>query len=446
MAANKIVIGDIQTAIDNGLLKCKITENRRYYEFDPINYTLKSGKSAVWIIRVSLYSSNDKRVKLKPELLTAELSGYAKIEVENSQAGGKVREFEPEIVSQGKNIGRANETNVLSQAIKNANSKYNKQLQKSDVGIDSYMKPLMLVKKLGENKDSTLSNYDDITVQIKFNGIRMGACYYDGKVRLYSRGLKPYDMPKIEKALTVLFKQINIDNLYLDGEAYIEGKPLNFISGEARKEGDSDLSFYVYDLFILDKMEMIYSDRKKLRDTILSKCPEGIINVADTKVNSMDDMMMEYKKYLKMGYEGLIIRRGLRPYEFCYNSYHSSNILKLKPLLEDEFEVVDYTEGEKGKHSGAIVWICKAGNDVFHVVPKMKIDERKDVYIAMGKKVGDTTVFEKYIKGLMLTIEYAEKSETGKPLRGNSVAFRAHDDKKGIEGLKYVSDKFGLNL
>jgi len=280
MAANKIVIGDIQTAIDNGLLKCKITENRRYYEFDPINYTLKSGKSAVWIIRVSLYSSNDKRVKLKPELLTSELSGYAKIEVENSQAGGKVREFEPEIVSQGKNIGRANETNVLSQAIKNANSKYNKQLQKSDVGIDSYMKPLMLVKKLGENKDSTLSNYDDITIQIKFNGIRMGACYYDGKVRLYSRGLKPYDMPKIEKALTVLFKQINI-------------------AGEARKEGDSDLSFYIYDLFILDKMEMIYSDRKKLRDTILSKCPEGIINVADTKVNSMDDMMMEYKNYLK---------------------------------------------------------------------------------------------------------------------------------------------------
>jgi len=118
----------------------------------------------------------------------------------------------------------------------------------------------------------------------------------------------------------------------------------------------------------------------------------------------------------------------------------------LKPLLEDEFEVVDYTEGEKGKHSGAIVWICKAGNDVFHVVPKMKIDERKDVYIAMGKKIDDTTVFEKYIKGLMLTIEYAEKSETGKPLRGNSVAFRAHDDKKGIEGLKYVSEKFGLNL
>jgi len=37
-------------------------------------------------------------------------------------------------------------------------------------------------------------------------------------------------------------------------------------------------------------------------------------------------------------------------------------ILKLKPIYDDEFEVIGYTEGSKGKDVGCVIWICQVNS------------------------------------------------------------------------------------
>ena len=76
----------------------------------------------------------------------------------------------------------------------------------------------------------------------------------------------------------------------------------------------------------------------------------------------------------------------------------------------------------------------------------MKVDDRKKLYTYLMKKEDSQTIFEKYIKGLPLTIEYAELSPYKIPLRGNSVAFRIYEDNKKYEIFDRIKKDLGLCL
>ena len=374
MSANKFVITNVKDSIYDCTIKCKLTEDCKYYVFDTIEYVLKSKKNASWLCKISLYK-NDKHIKIKEKYLTGLLSEayHSMIEIISSQDGGKIRDTEPTIVKCGKNIGKLNETNVLTQAIKDCYSKYNKQLQKVHIKDDDsikYMLPLMLVQKLNDTKSSTLSekDYEYLTVQIKLNGVRVGSTLIDNKILLYSRGNKTYEMKSIEDELLLAFNKIMLEDdfkgkqLYLDGEVFIENKPLNYISGQTRGSvNNSELKYYIFDIFFGDDLSMIYSHRYKLRNKIFEIIKplnlSRLVNIEDVKVSNMDEINLYYKKCLKDNAEGVIIRRN-RPYELCYNAYHSANVLKLKPLFTDEYLVYDIIKSEKGAHSGAIVYIC----------------------------------------------------------------------------------------
>ena len=75
-----------------------------------------------------------------------------------------------------------------------------------------------------------------ITLQPKLNGIR---AVFDGK-ELYSRTGKTLPgKAHIISALMELKKRCaNMPSL--DGELYLHGEPLNYISGQARKENDEE--------------------------------------------------------------------------------------------------------------------------------------------------------------------------------------------------------------
>jgi hypothetical protein len=143
------------------------------------------------------------------------------------------------------------------------------------------------------------------------------------------------------------------------------------------------------------------------------------------------------------GYEGAIARKATAPYQYGYNSYHSSNLSKFKPLYDSEFMVVGYTVGTVGKDQGALVWICEVGAEnvkiptdrQFRVVPKnMTLADRHSVAVCLGtlvpNHIGDMVPrFVRDFYGQMLTVEYPERSsKTGKPIQAKALTFRVYEN------------------
>ena len=107
-------------------------------------------------------------------------------------------------------------------------------------------------------------------------------------------------------------------------------------------------------------------------------------------------------KYIEHGFEGIIIRNGNGIYK---NSKSRSNDLqKFKLFKDDEFEIVNFEEGD-GQDKGTVIWVCiTKDKKKFRVRPKGTIDERKKYFIEGNKKIGKK-----------LTVKYQEMSEDGIP-------------------------------
>ena len=107
-------------------------------------------------------------------------------------------------------------------------------------------------------------------------------------------------------------------------------------------------------------------------------------------------------KYIKEGYEGLILRNKNGLYEENKRSY---NLQKLKRFKDEEFKIINYTTPSEGKEVGCVIWECitKEGKK-FSVRPEGNYNERKKLY-KQGKK---------YI-GKMLTVRYQELTNENIP-------------------------------
>jgi ATP-dependent DNA ligase len=264
-------------------------------------------------------------------------------------------------------------------------------------------------------------------------------------------------MPKITMELDILFKnalliasssikRYNIPDIeiyksatpYFAGELYKHGVSLNVISGQARKETSTiDLEYHIFDVFFPLAIERGHNMKSKYRQLYLddlfrkierletSKTPklQNIKRVENFKVHSMDEINTLVEEFIKDGYEGGIARKDNGIYRYSINNYHSKDVLKIKPTFDDEFPIVGFTQGTKGKDLGALIWICSLKDDpntTFHVVPNMPIKERKELYTSL--KVGEFTKV-----GKLLTVSYAELSPRKIPLQPKGIAVRDYE-------------------
>jgi len=505
-------IANMRDAIQDGTVPGKFNEDRTTFEFPTLAYSGARGATHLWTIRIRLLHETD-YVAIDDEMLnqpaTALPDHKAEITVEAQQVGGKVRDIVPTYVSVGKNLGKKNATNAISQAIRNALGLYNKQKKRGDIvstpdetkadepEFDS-MPPPMLVQKIGNTRAATLTPEDfarGVTGQWKLNGVRFVAFARNGANRVlvrYSRTgtlypgqeqivveLLPitntvpitpgsFGVPtddgsekthKILAAYGALPDSKDNDPMpYFDGELYYHGKSLRWINGQARREDDdAQLEYRIFDVFfphaIAAGHDMKSRDRQAYIDAVFAandgiKHPH-VLRVENHKVNSMEEANELSRQAQSEGYEGLILRKDDAGYRYSYNGYHSSNLVKLKPKFDDEFPVVGYAQGTRGKDVGAVIWECEVPNPVkasdarFTVVPKdISYKDRYSIYKCLGELVDgpdgkQITRFERDIKGLPLTVEYAELStKTGKPLQAKALAFRTYEGGPDIDPVK----------
>lgn len=277
------------------------------------------------------------------------------------QVGGKIQET-VDIIREGKNIGKSNETTALMQAEDEAKSQWEKKLKKGyvtslksaeagevDDVITGGIEP-MLAKRFDEQGDKI--TYPAF-VQPKFDGHRCIAMV-DGKgmCTLWSRTRKPITgLPHIIKAI----EELKLKSINLDGELYNHDykhkfeELTSFIRNPKPKEGHEVVEYHVYDVADNDRE---YHRRNDLLNIYLpNKSP--LVRVKTVLVHDEDELMVEFEGFIKKGYEGAMVRNM----NGKYVNKRSLDLQKIKEFQDAEFEIVDVEEG-RGKLAGKAIFIC----------------------------------------------------------------------------------------
>jgi ATP-dependent DNA ligase len=267
---------------------------------------------------------------------------------------------------------------------------------------------------------------EDFYCQRKYNGVRCLAKYADGRVILYSRRLHEYNMPDISaKLLPILQKHKSI---MLDGELYIHGEPLQYISGIVRGSdlpAKKEIKYIIFDLYDESKPNNTFAGRQtelKNLDLPFTIAPTYKLGKTRPIKSFLDKVATRYKDFLAEDYEGMVLRRD-SAYEPGYHEKHTDAIFKHKPVRTKEYKIVDYTDG-RGKDKNKIIWICEtADHKKFSVRPKSPADERAELY---KKFKNNSAEFNKY-KGKPLTIEYNDLSVDGIPQQPRAIILRTYE-------------------
>jgi len=358
----------------------------------------------------------------------------------------------PEIIKTGKNIGKINQTSILTQSLINANTRYNTQLKKvlkrKNEDVISRYAP-MLAKRIETVKNINYLDGQNYYLQRKRDGVR-GMAYFDqteNQIFIYSRRRDLYfGIPHIIHDLQNCL--LEHKNYFLDGEIYLHGEHLQDISGTARKDIKNvknidqqlKLEFWIFDLYDKSNPDLTYNQRLNIINELfdfdgqlynknyIKKVETYKINTNNIKTQkeAQDKINNLYQQFLDEGYEGAILRKGNSVYKV---NYRSSDLLKIKPVFHDEFKCVNFTEGKKGLHKGTIIYTCETNKEpkkLFNVKVKgFSLDKQKEIFQQMSEiQNNNKTYFENNYKNKFATIEYLDLSKDGKPQKAYFINFR----------------------
>ena len=227
-------------------------------------------------------------------------------------------------------------------------------------------------------------------IQPKIDGLRCLA-HPNG---LFSRTGCPFlGLDAIENDLKTYF--LKHDGYVVDGELYSEEMPFEELSGYCRRQKEipsgKKVVFHVFD--VIPPTDIVFEDRLRL----FPKETKNIRLVLTQQIEKPDQIEENLRKFVKEGYEGIILRNK----EGVYRAGHRSwDLQKYKLFQEEEFEIVGFTEGA-GREKGLVIWECQTTeNRTFHVRPEGDHDMRRHLFkngqSCIGKKL--TVVFQEYTK------------------------------------------------
>lgn len=316
-----------------------------------------------------------------------------------------------------KNVGKANETSILEQAELEAQSKWNKQMDKGyrttygmssqneiEVRLGMAKKYLPMLAK--DFRDHSHKIVYPCYYQPKLDGIRCIADIdSDGDVILLSRKGKEFTM--LNHLKEHIFKILDKHRDWvLDGELYSHSMNFDDITSVVRKSKKVDerahkLGYVVYDCFQID-VPHTYEERKAHLEQMIKAAPISIVQGLRTgTIQCEEDVPVELKFAEDAGYEGIMLRNKHGLYE---NDRRSSHLQKVKSFMDAEFEIVGCKEGI-GKYEGMAVFMCKMKDGkTFEAMPMGSAEHRKDLYVKRNS-----------LMGKLLTVKFFEYTKDGIP-------------------------------
>lgn len=387
--------------------------------FPELHGEAQSGKSKMWSIRVLERTSSTGHIGV--------------IETTHGYLDGK-KQINEKNINEGKNIGKKNETTPLQQAINEARSSWIKKKESgyTPIGIDDSN-----TNEDHTNDDTSLSKSNkskgidlDVPlpmlahdynkrgksikfpcfVQRKFDGTRCVGMPGKG---LYSRNRKSY--PHLEHIINEINKLP--PTIILDGELYSDTLSFQEIVGIVKREtlqkGDDEkqlqIKLHIYDIV----NDMPYEQRYANLQMLFNKYKFKHLILVRTDMCDNEEMMkLLHSKYVDEGYEGIMLRNK----SGSYKNARSCDLQKYKEFLDDEYEVVDYKEGE-GQEKGCVLWICKTPEEkIFACRPRGTREDRTELFINANKYIGK-----------MLTVRFQEMTDANIPRFPVGITFRDYE-------------------
>lgn len=258
-------------------------------------------------------------------------------------------------------------------------------------------------------------------IQPKLDGVRMVWTGYEAMSR---RGKPINGVPSLIAILEKYFKGIP-----LDGELYAHGKSFQKTVGSIRRskniEEDIEIGYHVYDmplpkLSFEERYNMLFSAISKAKENGLTRVHlVETVNVIGTLPES------ELNIFEKDGYEGTMWRSSNGLYKF---GKRSSDLLKIKSMMEDEFEIVGLKE--ELTHEKIIVpegtpgamkyadgtWYKNGDSYPAGTCGALIVKVAEGVTVDVGSGMDDATKQEHWNNppiGKMLTVKYQERTDDG---------------------------------
>jgi len=345
------------------------------------------------------------------------------------QVDGKIQESR-EVIKEGKNIGKANETSVEEQAQAQAKARWEKQLKKgyaqtiedaqagvTDDVIEGGVFPILAHKYAEQGHKIKFP----ALAQPKLDGHRctsqLKTDIYDNPnvavtaeeaVTLWSRTRKI--IPALPHLNAAIAQHCSLERL--DGELYHHDYRENFedltsfIRQDVPKEGHEVVQYHVYD--IPDENLTNYQ-RYLLLETLRPSFEGTAIKIVETViVNDEDELYAYLDDCLARGYEGCMARNMDGKYQYK----RSYDLQKLKKFDDDEFRIIDIKVGTKGSMAGKAVFICEKYRDeqplpdgeTFDCKLRGNMDE-------LTKYADDPSL----VIGKILTVKFQGYTKYGKP-------------------------------
>ena len=375
----------------------------------PQLYALTStGKVKTWQVRV------------KPNA-----DGTAMVTSTYGQLGGKLTD-KVEIIREGKNLGKANETTPLQQAIAEASSDYQKKIDKKYTmtipGADDHQEADILLPMLALNyRDRAHDIVYPAYSQPKLNGVRcLAKKINDREIQFTTRKFKDFPGGVTAHLVKPLLNMMETGEVF-DGEFYRHDWTFQQIVRTVKKERPwaRELEFHVFDLAEKTAEFAIRELRLNAGFKTLQNPDQAIKYVASKVLTTELDVKRFHDSYVQAGYEGIIIRNAAGLYVF---DHRSKDLQKYKEFVDAEFEIVGgtyetVTDPETHDEVYAVVFTCAIPEGRrFNVRPKGTVKFRSRLYANL-----------KDIVGKYLTVRYQEMSEDFIPIFPVGLSIRDYE-------------------
>ena len=385
-------------------------------EFPTIYGVEKNGKTKVWSARV----------------YCDELNGFATAEIEYGQMDGK-SQVTAVNYTEGKNLGKKNETSPLQQCIAETKRKWQNKMEKegyslvlpnaetelsdasgSVIGsVNGKVFPMLAhtyEPANGKNKRNGI--VFPCYVQPKLDGLRC-ICYMvpngsSNEPRVMAQSRTGAYFETVEHICAEL-RPILLQNpgLILDGELYTTELPFEELAGLIKRKKASDtnvnrqcIKYHIYDV-VVDGVP--YSERHARIVGAISKADKcHHLEVVHTQlIHNANEFKQAFGEYVAAGYEGIMLRNVDGMYR---QNYRSHDLQKYKEFVESEYPIVGFKEAD-GRDKGTVVWVCATDEcRQFSVRPRGTQEQRRQWFQDGPQHVGK-----------LLTVIYQELSELNVP-------------------------------
>ena len=376
-------------------------------EYPPIFGKDKSGKTRVW----------------KATVFSFRVSNVAMSVIQHGIYDGKLQ-VDSRQYTEGKNIGKKNETTPLQQCIAEVEKKRKDKIEKEGYsetfpGREASQSAQSSSQQSARKIFPMLANKYEPATSLRKRGGIVFPCFVQPKLDglrcvVYLVNGTPVYQSRTGGTFTVLqhldasIQQILSQNptLVLDGELYTRQIPFEELAGIIKKktltESDKQkircVQYHVYDLILPG---VPFRERLSTLQQVISLSGTFVTPVLTHLANGSADFKEKFSEYVAQGYEGIMLRNTEGLYQ---ENYRSNDLMKYKEFFENEYKIVDFKEAV-GRDAGTVIWECETPEGRrFSVRPRGTQEARREWFSKGASLVGK-----------QLTVIFQELSEMGVP-------------------------------